>query len=428
MTTWFTRQVLYAASFLVASFMMANAQPSAQPLVEVELSETDVIPGQPTVLRITVLVPTWLPKPVAFPTFEVPDLMVKLPERATSPVSRTIEGETWSGVSRGYRISPMVPGTIRIPSQQLTITWADPGQPEPLVTQTMIEPMQVTGIVPEGAEDLDPFIAATGLKLTEDISTDTRDLKPGDSLVRKIVLEIDGTSPLFVPKLLPPHEIEGIASYPAEPEVIEMTDRTWLSGTRVESITLVAQSGGSGRVPPVALDWFNLETNTVETARIDGFELRVDGPVARNRPDVDLRLVVVFVLGFAALLVGCIRIGLRLRPKVVRWINDRRDARQSTELWAYNQVCAALQERDYGTFMTAFGIWKARIPGNAVMQDPALQVALSNVGRSMFGSTHTDGASVWSDLSDALKNARDMYLAEKKHNGQAHDLSPINPV
>ena len=426
MTTWFPRLVLCAASILVASFMTANAQPSAEPLVEVELSETDVIPGQPTVLRITVLVPTWLPKPVVFPTFEVPDLMVKLPERATSPVSRTIEGETWSGVSRGYRISPMVPGTISIPGQQLTITWADPGQPEPLVTQSMIEPIQVTGIVPEGAEDLDPFIAATGLKLTEDVSTETRDLKPGDSLIRKIVLEIDGTSPLFVPKLLPPHKIEGIASYPAEPEVTEVTDRTWLSGTRVESTTLVAQSGGSGMAPPVALDWFNLKTNRVETARIDGFELRVDGPVARNRPDLDLRLVVGLVLGFGARLLGVVRVGLRLHPKVKRWIDERSDARRSTESWAYKRVCAALHRQDYGTFMAAFEIWAERLPSKTAISDATLQAALSSVGRSLFGTEQTDSAAAWTKLRPALDDVRRRCLTTATRQ-QARDLRPINP-
>lgn len=427
MMAWFRKLAVCIMFYAAASLAPALAQESGEPIVEVELSESEVIPGQPTVLRMTVLVPTWLPKPVVFPTFEVPDLMVKLPERATSPVSRTIEGETWSGVSRAYRLSPMVPGSIAIPAQELTITWAEPGKPDPMVMKTSIDSMTVTGVVPDGAEELDPFIAATSLTLTEELSTEERVLKPGDSLTRQVILEIGGTSPLFVPSLLPRHEIQGVASYPAEPDVTETTDRTWVSGKRTESVTLVAESGGSGSVPAIEVNWYNLETNSVETARVDGFELSVDAPVARQRPEIDPRLLLgIGLLGICIVFVVT-RLSRWFFPKVRDWNQSRIRARVATENWAYTQLQRAVRDKDYGALMPALSMWQERLPDMRVGGDPALEVSLTNLGRDLYGPVHEHREAAWSDLSKALAAYRARVKNHQKRHHEGYALAPINP-
>ncbi|MEL7011902.1 MAG: hypothetical protein AAFO72_01345 [Pseudomonadota bacterium] len=427
MTKRLACMILGAVFFLIMSLSLAFAQENAEPLVEVELAETEAIPGQPVVLRMSVLVPTWLPKPVSFPTFEVPDVMVKLPERATSPISKSIEGETWSGVSRSYRLSPMVAGPITIPEQELTIFWADPGKTDPIVTKARVAAMNLTGIVPDGAEDLDPFIAATGLTLSQNLSSESRMLKPGDSLTREVVLEVEGTSPLFLPSLLPPHEITGIASYPSEPEVTETIDRSWVSGTRKESTIFVAESGGSGTVPALELAWYNLETKRVETARIDGFELTVDGPVARDRPDVDPRLLAVIAIVGAALLFGCVRLSRWLLWQIRNWRADRKRAREASEEWAFAQVKIALQRRDYGAVMRALTVWKARLPQSGDLEEADLRAALLAIGRNLYGHDTASSAAAWRDLTKTIATHRSQRVLRKKDHAGGAILAPINP-
>ena len=46
---------------------LTMAQGAPRPVLRIELEKGSAIPGQPIVLRITVLVPTWLPKPPALP-------------------------------------------------------------------------------------------------------------------------------------------------------------------------------------------------------------------------------------------------------------------------------------------------------------------------------------------------------------------------
>ncbi len=97
-------------------------QALAQPVLRMAFERTEAIPGQPLTLRLTVLSPTYLTSPPVWPSFEAPNLLIRLPEGATTPTSERIGGETWSGVSRRYRISPMIPGEFPIPPQEVVVT------------------------------------------------------------------------------------------------------------------------------------------------------------------------------------------------------------------------------------------------------------------------------------------------------------------
>ena len=87
-----------------------------------------------------------------------------------------------------------------------------------------------------------------------------------------------------------------LAAYPDEPVLEESEDRGVQSGARTESVTLVAEGGGSGAAPAISLDWYNLKSGEVETASVDGFPIRVDGPPAPSAEPRDWRAV-----GLAAL-------------------------------------------------------------------------------------------------------------------------------
>ncbi|MEM6634707.1 MAG: hypothetical protein AAF667_02335 [Pseudomonadota bacterium] len=414
--------------FVALSTAPVLAQTDSEPLVEVELNETEVIPGQSVVLRVTVLVPTWMPKPVVFPSLETPDLMVKLMERATSPTSRTVDGETWSGVSRAYRLSPMVPGTIAVPAQELVVYWAEPVETDPKTSRIKMDPFAIVGILPEGAEDLHPFVAATSLTLSQELSSEETTLKPGDSLTRTVTAQISGTSPLFLPTLLPPHQIQGVASYPVEPVVTEKADRTWLSGERVESTTLVAESGGSGAVPAVELRWYNLESGEIETASIDGFEVTVDGPVARNLPKVDARIVALIAVLAGLALYAAIRGFRYLSPRIAGYLARRRAAHVASEAWAYDRLRSSVADKNYPAFAADFEVWWHRLPGPSSHLDPPLRAAIAELGACIYGKGHNDANKAWADVSKALKTTRTERLNLSLRNRDLAALYPLNPT
>ncbi|MEO0820486.1 MAG: hypothetical protein AAF074_08670 [Pseudomonadota bacterium] len=243
--------------------------PEAEPILRAELASDTAVPGQPVVLRLTLLVPTWMPKPPELPSFDLPNLMVRLPSRSTTPVTEKIDGETWAGISRAYHLVPLVPGRIALAPQTVRVTYADPDGPEPRTATLTTPALSLTGTVPEGAEGLDPFVAGERFEITQEIEGEPGTLSPGDALVRRVRASIAGTAPMvippLIPPLIPPFSAEavppGLAAYPAEPEIDEKNERGKLSGTRLEAVTYVPagtvrspcrRSGSTGSTPPRA--------------------------------------------------------------------------------------------------------------------------------------------------------------------------------
>ena len=70
------------------------------PVVQIDLQPDTVTVGEAATLRVTVLGPTWFPKPPVFPSFEVPNAIVRLPPDSSRPTSAEVNGERWNGVSR----------------------------------------------------------------------------------------------------------------------------------------------------------------------------------------------------------------------------------------------------------------------------------------------------------------------------------------
>ncbi|MGI9491637.1 MAG: hypothetical protein ACR2QF_04465, partial [Geminicoccaceae bacterium] len=241
----------------LAGTASAVAEEPAGPIIRMALEEDEAIPGQPIVMRVTLLAPTWMPKAPVFPSFEIPNIIVRLPERASGPTSETVDGETWSGVTRAYRLYPMTPGRFRIPPQPVIVTHADPETRESVTVELQTEGTEFEGVAPKGTEDLDPFIAADELTLEQTIEGEPADLEPGGTISHVVTAQIKGMSPIFLPELTPPAATDGIAVYPKEPMVIESEERGVLSGKRVEHVVYVGEAGGRYTAPPINLRWFN---------------------------------------------------------------------------------------------------------------------------------------------------------------------------
>lgn len=115
----------------------------------------------------------------------------------------------------------MVPGEFALGAQEITVTFAEPETRAPVRATVRTEPLALSGVVPEGAAGLHPFVAAEALVLTQSVEGETEGMAPGDSAVRTVRATIRGTSPIFIPRLLPLHAIAGVGSYADEPVVEE---------------------------------------------------------------------------------------------------------------------------------------------------------------------------------------------------------------
>ncbi|MCA0850547.1 BatD family protein [Salipiger thiooxidans] len=402
---------------------LAAQEDALAPQLLVEFPETEAIPGQFLSLRLTVLVPTFMPKPPQWPGFEAPNLIVRLPEGSSNPISKRVNGETWSGVTRRYRIAPMVPGDFILPPQQVRITYRNPAGLDDLTATLKTDAIGFSGILPEGAEGLDPFLAASDLVLTQELEGTPGAMVPGDSLSLRLVAEVEGVSPMFLPQMLPRVALEGLAAYPDEPQLAETDDRGVLSGTRTESVTYVAEAGGGGTVPAVELQWYDIDDGTVKTASVAPVTLQVDGPPAQSAAPLDLRRLLLLGLAVVVGLAGVIALVRRALPVLARRREEQRARVLASENHAWQQLSQAVARRDDAALRPALDLWASRCDGADPRRAPAVQHALLALGAARYGGGEANAPAAWHMLDAALRETR----GRQRRHRDASPLPPLNP-
>ena len=420
-------------------FCVAGIASAQDPQVEINSEQDEVIVGQPYILRVKVLVPTFMPKPPVFPTFEVPGLIVRLPERSTSPVSERIEGETWAGVQRTYRIYPMQAGVTEIPEQQLSIIYKDTQTNEDVPLSVAVPATTITAVVPEGASTLDPLILANGLIIEQTWQGGEEELAVGDAVVRSLEISISGTSALFIPPLLEsgtsveqPNtttedtETEAVAAfapYPEDAVVTESMERGIMSGARTETVSYIAQNGGTALFPDITLQWYNLDSKEVEEITLPGLTVTVAQP-PKERAPIDRQAIVQWVLiGILAVVAAWIAYRFVypfVRPRLQRLqarydasaLAAHRLAEKKAAAKDLNGLFVALEQRSARGFPT----------GNE------LEASIAALGRALYresGSNNSSSAQ-WQIIQKSLRKERGALIF-RHHTSTATKLPPLNP-
>lgn len=409
------------------------------PKVTSELMPDEVAPGQSARLRVTVLVPTYMPRPVEFADPDQANLRVQLGERATTPLSRRIDGRTWSGVTRTYQLTPLAPGQYSLGPAKLKITFQDPDSGEIVSEVAETEVQALTATVPQAAAGLSPYIAGRSLSLSQtftitragaeegegaveqiDASSEAPvELAVGDSLKRDITLAIEGGSVLLLPSLNDQASVAGMEVYSASPKVTEHDG----GGERIETVTYIAQQGGGVSLPPLSLRWYDTGGEKVATVQLDGLALSVKGgglPAVSQRGDFAWWWLLLPLLGLLLLVWACRR---WLLP---RWQQRQRALEQQQETLGVSALAdlhRAVKARHYASSLTAWQQLQQRAPGLSAARRAAVIEALAGIGQQRYGvDTGKETASLWQALEQALPSAGDLRASVEP------DLLPeLNP-
>ncbi|WP_138469310.1 BatD family protein [Poseidonocella sp. HB161398] len=393
----------------------AQEAPPAAPVLRQEIDADTVVPGQALVLRLTVLVPSYLPQPPGWPAFNAPDLMVRLPERSTGPVSAQVGGESWSGVSRRYSIVPLKPGDFVLPAADLTVTWADPETNAPRRATLRTQDIRITARVPEAAAGLDPFVAATGLTLSREVEGDPAAMAQGDAVAVTVTAEIAGAPAMTIPPLIALPAIDGIAAYPDAPQFADTAD----GGTRRERVALVAEGHAAGTLPGLSIGWYDLESGRVDTAALEPLAIAATAPGrARAGPEMRRRTALTF-----ALLAISFGAGVWLRRRLAPWRARAEARRLASEPWAWRQLQEALGRRDFPGLQPALDLWAERRGGGDARGDPSVAAALAALGAARYAG-RGDADAAWQALARALTALRHRDGEEARPAA----LPPLNPT
>lgn len=416
-----------AGLVVLISMDLARAQ---DPRIKLSSEQEEVVVGQPYILRVEILVPTFMPEPPAFPDFELPGLLVRLPERATSPTSERIDGETWSGLRRTYRIYPMAAGVTDIPGQPITITYTAPDTNEPRVFEARLPATRIVASVPDAANGLDPLIIARSLDIDETWQMPEGPISVGDAVVRQLDIEIEGTSPLFIPPLLgatapgPGDKTDQDAPfrpYPEDPRLSETEQRGVMSGTRREKVTYIANAGGQAVFPEIVLQWYNLETAEVEEIRLDERAVDVLPPPAERVPP-DPRAIL-RAGGLLAGLTTAAWLAWRwLGPWLLGYIAGIRARHAASAHAAHAAAMNAAKRGDLDGLLRA--LHRRTRAGHPVHSD--LQDAISRHMRAIYREQPGDPDAGWREIRRALRHDRPP-LRGRTTPDAASALPPLNP-
>lgn len=416
---------------------VASAAHSAarNPLVRIVAWPAAVAVGQAVRVSVTVLVPTWFTTPPVFPTYELPNAVTRLPDKASHAVSETIDNETWSGVRRDYFIYPQIAARYALGKQSVQASYADPGQRSPINAEATVPAVAFSSTVPRAAKRLQPFLAATKLDLRQDIEGDATALVAGDSLVRRVVVSSTGGPVLFLPPLLAPDDIGGISTYPSEPEFAEVVDAAdgQIAAIRAETLTYMFERAGTYTLPGVSLEWWNNRTGKVERSALPAVTISVsaDANDRHGQWRASRSFSYLATLCLATLcLAGALAWRRRLRVQAY-FANGH-----ASERYAFGRLMLALAAGNLRPTHRFLEHWLERLrPGltcgelGRLAQTPLLASAGEKIGAALFGPQPNERRLRILErcqLAWVLARTRRAYRrSERRRAGGA--LPPLNP-
>jgi hypothetical protein len=259
----------------LATLLAAPAFAQEGPWVSVTLDpEGPVTVGTPLRVTATLLVPTFMPRPPAWPDLQIADAITRLPDRATHPVTQRVGGESWSGIARTWEIIPQRPADYDIGAAEAVVTYADPETNAPVEARLALPDVAFSATVPAGAQGIDPFLAATSLTLTATLDGLPDTPKPGDAFTLTLTTTAEGPPAMLLPALsdrLPTPD--GLRAYPRQPALVDGA-----AATRTEAIAYVVERPGDFALPSVGLDWWNTGAQAAETATTESVTIHVEAP------------------------------------------------------------------------------------------------------------------------------------------------------
>ncbi|MDT8282049.1 MAG: BatD family protein [Gammaproteobacteria bacterium] len=119
--------------------------------------------------------------------------------------------------------------------------------------------------------NLQDWLPARQLQLTEEWSDDIQHIKTGEPITRTITIAAEGLTSEQLPDLRF-KEVGGIKQYPDKPvtenRVSTSDTSSGITGLKQIKIALIPSQPGSYTLPEISLQWWNTKTNKAETARI----------------------------------------------------------------------------------------------------------------------------------------------------------------
>ena len=385
----------FLAILLVCMFTAAHAEDAPRTMLRAHLEPAGpVVAGSAVKLVVDALTTTYFSEAPDWPSFDLHDAFVTLPDDSGQNLNETIDGVRWFGVSREYHIVPRTAGTFEVPSFSITLHPGGSDTPVTLETPTL----SFAATLPPGAENMATFFPAPKLTVTQVIEPKDGRLEVGGTITRTVTQRAEATEPMLVPPVTF-GDVDGLRRYAKAPATRTISDGRGglIAGERVDTVTYVVNRRGHYTLPSIDVEWWNTATRQREIVHLPA--VAFTARAAREKPLWSIpadalagaaRHTVIFLsardLVLAGVVLACIVAGVAFYPRVRGWIerlsrgwSAMRRRRAQGELAAWRGLRTAAQSGAMRRIVPALYRWMDASPRFArparvdMIDDPQLK-------------------------------------------------------
>jgi hypothetical protein len=211
--------------------------------------------------------------------------------------------------------------------------------------ELMSSAIQLSVSIPDSLAQAEHWVAAPTYAISQHFDRSLEDLQVGDAFEREIRFEAEDVMAMMLPAFNA-EKLPGLATYPSPPVLDNSNNRGQTRGSRSERISYVVETQGQYVLPARDYFWWNTSSGQLELLTLPATEITAGaaGPATRaiSLPDVSLRQLVTFLIGFV-LLAGLLWLATKWLPRLPL----ARCTRTLSDLWQQLQALRkpALPER-----------------------------------------------------------------------------------
>lgn len=234
-----------------------------------------LVPGQRTLLILEIATNSWFTGGTRIRIPEVPGLVILQTEQFAANASESRGGQTWVIQRWSLDLYPQRPGNFTIPPISLSLE-VNAGERGNVRGDTLSAPVDFSVQLPSDLEQAEFWVAAPAFSVQQSLDKDTGNLKPGDAFERRIEFSADDVLAMMLPEVNA-QEHAGLATYPAPPILNNSSNRGQATGSRVQTISYVAEEPGTYLIPSEDFFWWDTGAEMLKVLSTPAIEVVVTG-------------------------------------------------------------------------------------------------------------------------------------------------------
>lgn len=226
--------------------------------------------NQQIIMYIEVATPRWFTGGTLISNIDLPNVIVKQRNRLATNYTERKNGQTWSRQRWEITLYPQQSGAYVIPATGVELQVSVPGGLN-VRGRLYTPPLSFSVALPSGRLNSDgDWAAASELKAEQVWDSSNEELAVGDVITRTVQVKGKDTLSVLIPLLIPEDPSSEYQAYPQPHRLKDTQERGNYRSSRQEQVMYVLQAGGDVHFPALNIQWWNTQTQQVETLQVAG--------------------------------------------------------------------------------------------------------------------------------------------------------------